>query len=103
MEALIHELNLPANQGDPQRINEIQKSIQRLQRERTAWQLGIEFLQHDEAVVRFYGALTLTIKINADWYFLEPFSRQILLLMFQGTRTACRKILLCNHIFWKRS
>ena len=67
MEQLIRELNVPANQGAPERINEIQKQIQHLQREKTAWQLGLAFLHHSDALIRFYGALTLTIKINADW------------------------------------
>ena len=67
MEQLIRELNDPANQGVPDRINEIQKQIQQLQREQAAWQLGLEFLQHNDSLIRFYGALTLTIKINADW------------------------------------
>jgi hypothetical protein len=72
MEALIYQLNLPANQSNPQRINDIQKSIQRLQREQSAWQLGLDYLRHDDPVVRFYGALTLTVKINADWYYPRP-------------------------------
>jgi hypothetical protein len=67
MEQLIRELYDPSNQGSSDRINEIQRQIQRLQREKAAWQLGLDLLQHDEATVRFYGALTLTIKINADW------------------------------------
>ncbi|KAI9874089.1 MAG: hypothetical protein M1823_007766, partial [Watsoniomyces obsoletus] len=67
MEQLIRELNVPANQGAPERINEIQKQIQQLQRDKSAWQLGLDFLQHDESIIRFYGALTLTVKINADW------------------------------------
>ena len=67
MERLIRELNVPANQGAPERINEIQKQIQHLQREKAAWQLGLDFLHHSDPLIRFYGALTLTIKINADW------------------------------------
>lgn len=67
MEKLIRELNDPGNQSAPERINEIQRQIQRLQREKTAWQLGLDLLQNEEANLRFYGALTLTIKINADW------------------------------------
>ena len=67
MEHLIVQLYSPANQSSPDRINEVQTQIQRLQRERSAWQLGLELLHHGEATVRFYGALTLTIKINADW------------------------------------
>jgi hypothetical protein len=67
MERLIGDLYDPANQSSPERINEIQTQIQRLQREKSAWQLGLDLLHHGEATVRFYGALTLTIKINADW------------------------------------
>ncbi|KAJ4671938.1 member of the karyopherin-beta [Exophiala dermatitidis] len=67
MEELVRELNDPSNQSAPERINEIQRQIQRLQREKAAWQLGLDLLQSEEANLRFYGALTLTIKINADW------------------------------------
>ncbi len=67
MEQLIRELNVPANQGVPNRINEIQKQIQHLQRQKAAWQLGVDFLHHNDSLIRFYGALTLTVKINADW------------------------------------
>lgn len=67
MEQLISELHNPSNQSSPDRIHEIQRQLQRLQREKTAWQLGLDLLHHGEATVRFYGALTLTIKINADW------------------------------------
>ncbi|KAK6365199.1 member of the karyopherin-beta [Exophiala oligosperma] len=67
MERLVLELNDPGNQAAPERIHDIQRQIQRLQRDRSAWQGGLDLLQHDEALLRFYGALTLTIKINADW------------------------------------
>ncbi|KIW98401.1 uncharacterized protein Z519_00061 [Cladophialophora bantiana CBS 173.52] len=67
MEQLIVELHNPSNQSSPERVNEIQKQIQRLQREKSAWQLALNLLHHGEATIRFYGALTLTIKINADW------------------------------------
>lgn len=67
MEQLIAELLNPNNQSSPERIFEIQRQIQKLQREKGAWQLGLDLLNHEEAIVRFYGALTLTIKINADW------------------------------------
>lgn len=67
METLIRALNDPSNQGSPERIAEIQREIQKLQRQPSAWQAGIDLLNHPEPVMRFYGALTLTIKINADW------------------------------------
>ncbi|KEF61407.1 uncharacterized protein A1O9_02973 [Exophiala aquamarina CBS 119918] len=67
MEQLIAELYHPANQASPERVNALQRQIQQIQRQKSAWQLGLDLLHNDEAVVRFYGALTLTIKINADW------------------------------------
>ena len=68
MDQLILELNAPSNQASSERIQHIQKQIQQLQREKAAWQAGLDFLHREEAVLRFYGALTLTIKINADWF-----------------------------------
>ncbi|KAK4937776.1 member of the karyopherin-beta [Elasticomyces elasticus] len=67
MEQLIRELHDPGNQAAPDRVHTIQRQIQLLQREKVAWQIGLDLLRHDEAIIRFYGALTLTIKINADW------------------------------------
>jgi hypothetical protein len=67
MEQLIAELYHPANQASPERVNALQRQIQQIQRQKSAWQLGLDLLGNDEAVVRFYGALTLTIKVNADW------------------------------------
>jgi hypothetical protein len=67
MEPLIRALNDPRNQGSSSQIHEIQKQLQALQRESSAWQASIDFLQNQDAIIRFYGALTLTIKINADW------------------------------------
>ncbi|RMD43532.1 hypothetical protein DV735_g1601, partial [Chaetothyriales sp. CBS 134920] len=67
MEQLIHELYSPANQGSKDRIQDIQRQIQQLQRQPSAWQLALDFLQNGDANVRFYGALTLIVKINADW------------------------------------
>jgi hypothetical protein len=67
MEQLIAELYHPANQSAPERVNKIQRQIQQLQREKSAWQLGLDLLGGNEPTLRFYGALTLLIKINADW------------------------------------
>ena len=67
MEELILELNDPRNQGVPDRIATLQRQVQLLQREKSAWQLGLDFLRNERDVLRFYGALTLTVKINADW------------------------------------
>ena len=67
MEELIRELNSPVNQSSPERIYELQRQIQQHQRERSGWDKGFDLLRSNDQTFRFYGALTLTIKINADW------------------------------------
>ena len=71
MEGLILALNDPINQGRRDRVQELQRHIQQLQRESSAWSDGLAFLRHDNPIIKFYGALTLTVKINADWYVLS--------------------------------
>ncbi|RMZ86035.1 hypothetical protein DV737_g303, partial [Chaetothyriales sp. CBS 132003] len=67
MDQLIRDLYSSANQGSKDRVQEIQCQIQQLQRQPSAWQLALDFLHNGDANVRFYGALTLIVKINADW------------------------------------
>ena len=38
----------------------------------TSWQFADQLLQSQQAQVRFFGALTFTIKINTDWDSLSP-------------------------------
>jgi imidazoleglycerol phosphate dehydratase HisB len=71
MEGLILQLNDPRNQGSPDQIHSISKQLQILQRQKSSWQRGLDFLQHQNPTIRFYGALTLTVKINADWYLTQ--------------------------------
>lgn len=67
MEQLIRDLNAPGNQGDPQKIDHIQRQVQQLQRDPSAWDLGLSLLNHADDIMRFYGALTISIKVNSDW------------------------------------
>jgi len=67
MEQLIQDLNSPHNQGQPEMIDMIQRQIQRLQSEPAAWQGAFDLLNTDDNVLRFYGALTLGLKVNNDW------------------------------------
>jgi hypothetical protein len=67
MEQLIDELLDPTTRSTPKRIEEVQKQIQGLQRETAGWQLGLALLKGSSSQLRFYGALTLTIKIRTDW------------------------------------
>lgn len=67
MEQLVEELVDPAARATPKRIEEVQRQIQELQRGPTGWQLGLTLLEKSSSAFRFYGALTLTIKIRTDW------------------------------------
>ena len=62
---LIRQLYLP---GPPAKINKIQESLQALQKSPDGWQLADRLLESLDEKARFYGALTFTVKLNADWY-----------------------------------
>ena len=68
MEQLIRRLNDQSNRPSPSQVRDLEKQIQLLQREKSGWRTGFELLRNDDPLMRFYGALTLTIKINADWH-----------------------------------
>ncbi|KAL9030625.1 MAG: hypothetical protein Q9196_001281 [Gyalolechia fulgens] len=76
VEKLVQQLYLP---GPPERISEIQNSLQRLQRTDEGWYLADALLQSQDEKVRFFGALTFTIKINSDWDTLKDADRGPLL------------------------
>jgi hypothetical protein len=67
MEQLIKRLHNTSPPPSPSEIQEIEGKIQSLQRESTGWSVGLDLLTHEQPIARFYGALTLTVKINADW------------------------------------
>lgn len=70
MEQLIKRLHDTSDAPSPSDIQEIQARIQSLQRESSGWSVGLDLLANEQPLIRFYGALTLTIKINADWFVL---------------------------------
>ncbi|KAI9784990.1 MAG: hypothetical protein M1839_001186 [Geoglossum umbratile] len=76
VEQLVKRLYLP---GTPWEITSIQETLQRLQRSPEGWQLADTLLGRDDDKVRFFGALTFTVKLNSDWETLEPDSIQSLL------------------------
>ena len=61
---LVKSLYVP---GTPKRIGNIQETLQRLQRSPEGWQIADALLGSDDDKVRFFGALTFTVKINQDW------------------------------------
>lgn len=48
-------------------ITRIQDALQKLQRSPDGWRLADALLGSEDDKVRFFGALTFTIKLNADW------------------------------------
>lgn len=66
---LVQRLYLPGPSGQ---IAQIQETLQKLQRSPEGWQLADALLESNDEHVRFFGALTFTIKLNADWYMDIP-------------------------------
>jgi hypothetical protein len=83
MEQLIKRLHNTSDPPSPGEIQQIEGRIQNLQRESSGWSVGLDLLAHEQPIVRFYGALTLTVKINADW-----FVEQSKILVVQSTNRA---------------
>ena len=60
---LILELYQP---GPSRKIAKIQETLQKLQRSAEGWQLASSLLDSSDEKVKFFGALTFTVKLNLD-------------------------------------
>ena len=58
--------------GNPQIITSIQDQLQTLQRSNDGWQLADALLGYEDVNIRFFGALTFTVKLNNDGSGLLP-------------------------------
>lgn len=58
--------------GNPQVITSIQDQLQTLQRSSDGWQLADALLGYEDVNVRFFGALTFTVKLNNDGSVVLP-------------------------------
>lgn len=76
---LVSQLYDPANTGNPAKIKLIQEHLQALQKGPHAWLIANDLLNCDNSDLRFFGALTFTVKINHDWW-----------VALQGSRTGKR-------------
>ncbi|PYH41718.1 putative importin 13 [Aspergillus saccharolyticus JOP 1030-1] len=76
---LVSQLYDPANTGNPAKIKAIQEHLQRLQKGPQAWLIANHLLAEDNTDLRFFGALTFTVKINQDWQHLSTEEAQELL------------------------
>ncbi|KAF5855536.1 hypothetical protein ETB97_009009 [Aspergillus alliaceus] len=76
---LVSQLYDPANTGNPAKIKAIQEHLQILQKGPQAWLIANDLLSDESTDLRFFGALTFTVKINQDWQQLnEDDARELL-------------------------
>ncbi|KAH0426882.1 hypothetical protein CcaCcLH18_10058 [Colletotrichum camelliae] len=64
-EALVLALYEPA---PPDTIARIQEILHRLQRSPSGWWIARDLLSHCDDKVKFFGALTLIVKLNTERY-----------------------------------
>lgn len=55
-----------ADPGNAKTISQNEATLRVLQRSSQGWEIADALLKSDDEQVRFFGALTLTIKLNAD-------------------------------------
>lgn len=72
VENLIKALYVPSNH---QLVPNIQSKLQLLQKSSDGWQLADALLNSNDDKVRFFGALTFTIKLNSDWLVMRRMTR----------------------------
>lgn len=63
VERLVQRLYQP---GNPRVITQINDQLQRLQHSSEGWQIADALLNSQDANVRFFAALTFTVKLNND-------------------------------------
>ncbi|KAI9677472.1 MAG: hypothetical protein M1817_006426 [Caeruleum heppii] len=76
VELLVGRLYSPLS---PSQVAQDQETLQWLQRSPDGWQLADALLQSPDDKVRFFGALTFTVKLNSDWETLDAAAAQSLL------------------------
>ncbi|KAJ5043171.1 uncharacterized protein L3040_004552 [Drepanopeziza brunnea f. sp. 'multigermtubi'] len=86
VEVLITQLYRP---GAPEKIAQIQETLQRLQRSPDGWQLATSLSEHQDEQVRFFAALTFTVKLNTDAKSLSDEDAQALLQTLIGWLIRC--------------
>ncbi|KAI5286364.1 hypothetical protein KEM54_006851 [Ascosphaera aggregata] len=73
---LVQALNAPGNSADAPKI---QERLLNLQRSEAGWSIANGLLRSDDSTERFFGALTLTIRIHQDWESLKEDDQHALL------------------------
>lgn len=65
IEGLVKSLYDP---GNAKKISQNEATLRVLQRSPQGWEIADALLKSNDEQVRFFGALTLTVKLNADSY-----------------------------------
>ncbi|KAL4806137.1 armadillo-type protein [Aspergillus unguis] len=65
---LVSQLYDPSNTGNPAKIKVIQEHLQQFQKGPHAWLIADSLLTDETTDLRFFGALTFTVKVNHDWH-----------------------------------
>ncbi len=65
IERLVKSLHEP---GQAKKISQTEATLRVLQRSPQGWEIADALLKSGDEQVRFWGALTLTVKLNADSY-----------------------------------
>jgi hypothetical protein len=65
IEGLVKSLYDP---GNARKISQNEATLRVLQRSPQGWEIADALLKSNDEQVRFFGALTLTVKLNADSY-----------------------------------
>ncbi|OJD38829.1 importin 13 [Diplodia corticola] len=81
VEGLVKRLYQP---GDPETISQVEKDLQLLQRSPQAWQIADALLASSDINVRFFGALTFTVKLTSDPQSLDENAANELLFRLIG-------------------
>ncbi|KAL3471404.1 armadillo-type protein [Aspergillus californicus] len=68
---LVSQLYDPANTGNPTKIKVIQEHLQNFQKGPHAWLIANSLIVDESTDLRFFGALTFTVKVNHDWHTLS--------------------------------
>ncbi|KAF2087011.1 ARM repeat-containing protein [Saccharata proteae CBS 121410] len=66
--------------GTPAQVQAVEKQLQQLQKSQEGWILADTLLSSSDANVRFFGALTFTVKLKSDWQSLDDGGAHELLL-----------------------
>ncbi|KAL2868217.1 putative importin 13 [Aspergillus lucknowensis] len=76
---LVSQLYDPTNTANPTKIKVIQEHLQNLQKGPHAWVIANSLLNDESTDLRFFGALTFTVKVNHDWQNLTTSDAQELI------------------------